>query len=166
MWNDVDEWSASRWCFIASGSSWFLIILGVLVSHGRENHVHRNLNKAVHSYDYKKGPGLHESDVSCDAATDITQQPYIFSKICSKTQFFRVELTLFASLRSQIMTFSHPCQRLHLFWSTLFQQLIFITMNSLSNFPTYQLRVWDLRTLVVWIFYWIEKTWIKPALEK
>ena len=71
-----------------------MIILGVLVSHGRKNHVHKSLNKAVHSYDYKKGLGLHKSDLSCGAVTDITSQPYIFSEICSKTQFFQVKLKL------------------------------------------------------------------------
>ena len=54
------------------------------MSHERENYVHKSLNKAVHSYDYKKGPGLHESDVSCGAVTDITSQPYIFLKYAQK----------------------------------------------------------------------------------
>ena len=66
------------------------------MSHGRENHVHKSLNEAVHSYDYKKGPGLHESHVSCGAVNNITTQPYIFfrnmlknSILPSKAQIIR-----------------------------------------------------------------------------
>ena len=66
-----------------------MIILGVLVSHGRKNHVHKSLNKAVHSYDYKKGLGLHKSDLSCGAVTDITSQSKFFPKYAQKPNSFK-----------------------------------------------------------------------------
>ena len=58
------------------------------MSHGRENHVHKSPNKAVPSYD-KKGLGLHESDISCGAVTDITSQSKFFPKYAQKPNSFK-----------------------------------------------------------------------------
>ena len=48
------------------------------MSYERENHVPKSLYKALTSYDCKKGPGLHKSDIFCGVVSDITSQPYIF----------------------------------------------------------------------------------------
>ena len=74
-------------CSFPEGSSWSIIILGVwevVYFYGPESQVLKILYRAVPSFDYEEGPGLHKSDISCVAVTDITSQPYIFLKYAQK----------------------------------------------------------------------------------
>ena len=63
--------------------------------YGWESQVYKIIYKAVPSYDYEEGPGLHKSDISCGVVSDITSQPYIFrnmlknSILPSKAQIIR-----------------------------------------------------------------------------